>query len=368
MAALLTIFVLSTGALVYPFLIYPLVLRLLPKCSPEPRTGPIPRRAALLIAARNERAVLPDLLRRVQALRGSWPGLQVLIWQDGSTDGSRAILQGWPAGITVLHSPKPVGKAAGLRQLLNAVDPSVDLLVFMDANTEAAPQALGHLRMVFADPNIGAAAARSISTGPKTGLARRYWALEEHIKRLESATGSTMGCDGAFWAIRRDLYSPAQGAECDDFVPSMRVLQLGYRVVSAANAAVSEPAISDAHAPARAVRIAAGAWHSHRRLWPGLRTMSRLDRFKYLSHKLMRWFAGLWLAMAATSAAAILVLADQAALLLSVMALGALAGLLRLPIWRGVLRIGWGFLATTLGVIRAQFGYGARHWNTVRDP
>lgn len=368
MIYLLAAFIASILALIYPFVIYPLLLMALPRHVSARLKGKPPVSAALLIAARDEVEVVPDLLQRVRRLQNAHPGLTVFIWDDGSVDGTTALLEQAADHVTLVRAATPVGKAEALRRLQDHVPADAELLFFMDANTDVAPMAMTKLWQTFSDAQIGAVSARSAPQGSRGAVQRRYWALEEWIKQLETKTGSIMGCDGAFWAVRRMLYRPARGLESDDFVPSMRVVQMGYRVVSVPDAVVFEPAIADRRAPARAMRVAAGAWHGHRRLLRGVNAMSRLDRFKYTSHKLVRWFSGLWLSLAAVSGAAIATILGYGTIFAETVVLGSLAGVLGLPVWHQALRAASGTLATTLGVLRAQFGYGVAQWTTVRDP
>ena len=100
------------------------------------------------------------------------------------------------------------------------------------------------------------------------------------------------------------------------------------------------------------VRIACGAWHADRAIAARMDGLGPLDRFKYLSHKRMRWFSGLWLAGAAASGTAWLHTHGMAQT-----AAPALALLLALcPPAR---RIALGMLATTAGVALAMLGWAA---------
>ena len=49
-------------------------------------------------------------------------------------------------------------------------------------------------------------------------------------------------------------------------------------------------------------RIACRSFNAHRLLWPRLRRIGAFNLYKYASHKLLRWFSVLWLALASLSA------------------------------------------------------------------
>ncbi len=363
LTALLAVSALSAGLLVYPFAIYPLVLALLPK-TPPPRTGAAPPpRAALLFAARNEAHDLPRTLQTLAAARAAWPGLDILAWDDASGDATPALLAAAPH-VRVATATAPVGKAEGLARLIARTD--AELLILMDANTRMPADAPARLAAVFADPAIGAAAARAVPSGPGAAVGRAYWRLEEAIKRLETRSGSTIGCDGALWAIRRRHWPRALAAASDDFRPALQALLDGARVVSVPGVKVGERAVPDRHGFARAARIACGAWHAHRQVAPLLPRLSRLDRFKYVSHKLLRWFAGLWLVLA---------LGAALAAGLWVAPIWTLAGLsaLRLALRAAAPRVllvlraaAAGFAGTTWGVLRAMRGHDRVVWTPVR--
>jgi hypothetical protein len=71
----------------------------------------------------------------------------------------------------------------------------------------------------------------------------------------------------------------------------------------------------------RKVRIACRSFNAHRLLWPRLRHLPALDLYKYISHKLLRWFSLLWLLLGLLS---LLGLASSLGLLPLALALGLL--------------------------------------------
>jgi len=257
------VFVVSGFLLLYPFVIYPLVLSVLPRRSilRQGAGGSAPR-MALLLAARNEARDLPVTLRSLQSLKQHWPELEIMGWNDGSTDATAEILAGAAGILRPMGSDRPAGKAAALRQMMARTD--APILVFMDANVRFRANDLLDLRGAFDDPRIGAVGARTVHAGPagRGLISRVYWALEERIKLLESATGSTMGCDGALWAIRRELYPAFDACASDDFRPSMEPLLRGLRVITLPGLAVRERPDPEASAARRAAKP--GALHTRR--------------------------------------------------------------------------------------------------------
>ena len=179
-----------------------------------------------------------------------------------------------------------------------------ELIVFSDANVMFAPDAIPRLLGPFADPGVGCVCGHLIYTGPDnnpTGATGSlYWRLEERIKELESRTGSIMGADGSIFAIRRALHSPPPRDVIDDMYVSLSLLCDGHRVVRAGDALALEALVSrPAEEFRRKVRIGCQAFNVHRMLRSRLRRLGPLNRYKYVSHKLLRWFTGYLLVAAA---------------------------------------------------------------------
>ena len=107
-----------------------------------------------------------------------------------------------------------------------------------------------------------------------------------------------MGADGSLFATRRSLYPVVPAHLIDDMIASISPLFRGSRVVSAPDVHAFETAvINSGEEFRRKRRIACGAFATHRFLWPQLRTMSLMNKFKYFSHKYLRWFSAAFLVL-----------------------------------------------------------------------
>lgn len=366
---------------VHPFTTYPLSLRLLSRARPrtlQPR-APVPGSVALCVCAYNEEPVIAAKIANMLAMRAALPELDILVYVDAASDRTAEILRR-ADGLRVVVARTRQGKTHGMNTLVGMT--SAELIVFSDANVCFAPDALPHLIAPFADPEVGAvcghlvyteagapnagAPAASISATGKTGS--RYWRLEERIKALESATGSVMGADGSIFAIRRRLHHAPPPDLIDDMFVSFSVLCGGGRIVRADDALAYEATVSrPGEEFARKIRIACQAFNVHRALWPELRRMPLLDRYKYVSHKLLRWLTIYLLTGAAACLLGGLALVGHgkvaALLLLAVPALLAVVGRARggkLAMLRDVLAA---FLATGIGVRRSLAGERFQTWN-----
>ncbi|MEM9737065.1 MAG: glycosyltransferase, partial [Pseudomonadota bacterium] len=263
------LFVLLT---LYPFAIYPLVLRLLPRAAPV-SPGPGGQSFALLFCAYNEAKALPDVLARLSEVKRIWPDLRIRAFNDLSSDGTGALLEEASDILEVIHATDRTGKPAGMRRLL--AETAEDVCLFMDANVLVAPETLPHFRYYFADPAVGAVAATVSLSNPGAGAVAAtgsaFWRLEEHIKALESRTGSTMGCDGALFAARRRWYPAFPPDLADDMRVSFEAIFQGERCLSAPDILAFEPAATASGDEFRRKRrIACGAWSTHRHMRQGL--------------------------------------------------------------------------------------------------
>ena len=86
-----SVLIIALALFAYPYLIYPgtlALLRSIPVDAQEDSEGGDGQGVALLFCAFNERRALPEKIDNVRALKARYPKLQVLAFDDGSTDGS----------------------------------------------------------------------------------------------------------------------------------------------------------------------------------------------------------------------------------------------------------------------------------------
>jgi cellulose synthase/poly-beta-1,6-N-acetylglucosamine synthase-like glycosyltransferase len=355
----------------HPFITTPLSLFLLAKLRPRVlHRLPIahPPTVAVCVCAYNEEAVIADRVRNILGLREITPGLEALIYVDGASDGTADILRSFGDQITAVISDQRLGKTHGMNTLVGLT--TADIVVFSDANVSFAQNAVTELVAPFADPAVGCVCGHLrylAADGHTAETGSLYWRLEEYIKAMESATGSVIGADGSIFAIRRSLHTPPPANLIDDMYVSLAILCGGARIVRAADAIAYEASVSTSREEyRRKIRIACQAFNVHRALAMRLRQLPAIERYKYVSHKLLRWLSIFSLAATFLCFGAGLAAMGAQRLLLLFLVLAAIAFGLIATVPRGpvstVREILLALIATGLGVIRSLRGEKFQTW------
>ncbi len=254
---MMVLFWLTFSVVVYTYLLYPLGLFIRGRFFRHTfRKAEVNARISILIAAHNEAGAIKEKLDNLLGVQYPRDRLEILVASDGSTDGTDEIVQEYaPHGIRLLSLPR-VGKADALNAAVAAS--SGDILVFTDANSMFAPNALQELVSPFADPKIGGVAGNQVyqKTAGANQSEHSYWNFDRLLKSFQSMAGNAISATGAIYAIRRDLFQPIPPGVTDDFITSTRVIAQGYRLVFAPQAIAYEPATKSNDAEfARKVRI-----------------------------------------------------------------------------------------------------------------
>ncbi len=316
----------------YAYVGYPLLLGVLAKILGGQRTPGAPAAASeppavsLLISALNEEKWIEQ--RLANALAQDYPAdrLEIVVASDGSTDQTGPIVRKLARrhpGRIVLHD---FSTRRGKANVLNEVLPTVrgQIVVLSDANTFFDPSAVRKLVRWFGQPDVVAVCGQLQLVDPATGrnVDGLYWRYENFLKEHESQLGALLGANGAVYALRRQHYVPIPGDTIiDDFViPLLMKLKTHGRIVYDAEAVATEetpPLVRDEFR--RRARIGAGGFQSLARLWPLLLPSQGWTCWAFVSHKLLRWLAPLFLLIALL--ANVLLLAEPAYRLLLAMQL-----------------------------------------------
>lgn len=357
---------------IFPFVIYPLTLRIIRKFyyTPLIKEGVQTQTSyALCVCAYNEEAVIEDKIKNILQIKKLIPSLEVLFYVDAASDRTAEILMSYANEFFVHVSDERHGKTYGMNMLV--AESKADIIVFSDANVMLDAPSLLNLEKYFSDTNIGCVCGNLIYVNKESTETSEngslYWRLEEWIKQLECETGSLMGADGSIFAIRRELHVPPPDNMIDDMFVSFSILCNGHRIVRAQDVIAYEESVTIAKEEfRRKVRIACQALNVHRLLWPQLQTLPKLELYKYISHKLVRWFTIYWISLSVVSFELALLAANLTYIAL-ILFVGSttiiLAGVrMKLPLITQVVDILYAFLGVGVGVWQSYVGEKYQTW------
>lgn len=279
----------------YVYVGYPIVLWMLTRwrCRPVFQENISPS-VTLLISAFNEVRVIGSKLENALALDYPCDRLEIVVVSDASTDGTDSIVESFAeAGVKLLRMQERQGKSAGLNAAMEQV--RGEIIVFSDANISYERDVIRRLVRNFADSSVGCVTgnscyAENCSSGAHV-QENTYWQYEQTIRALESQLGSTVGGDGAIFAIRKDLYGPLPAEAINDLVVPLQIVARGYRAVFEPSAVGTEPSAGDFIGEFRRKRRIVN------RSWRGVMSVSEvlnplrfgLFAWQVWSHKLLRW-------------------------------------------------------------------------------
>jgi cellulose synthase/poly-beta-1,6-N-acetylglucosamine synthase-like glycosyltransferase len=298
---------LSIGAVVYSYALYPFVLAIVAGAAQTLRdAGYVLRkrdrrargeaelpRVAVVISAFNEERHIRQRIDNILSLDYPHDLYRAYIGSDGSRDRTGDILRDcMDPRVEPLVFEQNRGKASVLNDIVGRV--SEPIVVFSDANTFFDKHALRRLVAHFADPRVGCVSGelRLIGSGGDNQDSL-YWRIEQLLKFFEARIRGLLGANGAIYAIRRSLWRPlARDTICDDFCIAMNVSAARRRLVYEPAAWAEEETpqeISDEYQ--RRVRIGIGNLQALVRHPEYLWRTSAGTAFAYVSHKVLRWLA-----------------------------------------------------------------------------
>ena len=286
--------------------IYPLFLcflALIIKNAPwiEPTKWPS---VSVLVAARNEENVIA---RRIEnLLKQDYPGrLEILIGSDSSDDATDDIVRSYAIrNVILFRSPERIGKPLIIQELLKLS--SNDIIVFTDADTEFAVDAVKELVLPYGNPMVGCVDGSRMNSLDGTTCESAYWKYEKVIKKLCSRFGAVLGATGAIFSLRRNLFMPAAPNRADDFELAVMTRIQGYSCVFNERAIAVEQSPDDSSQYRRMVRIVSWMVISCVLLMGKALKKGKILLFlQLLVHKMLRWFSGI-LILCATALSGIL--------------------------------------------------------------
>jgi cellulose synthase/poly-beta-1,6-N-acetylglucosamine synthase-like glycosyltransferase len=292
---------LAAAVVVYTYIGFPSLVAYLARRRPRPnRRAQITPTVSFIIAAYNEERTIREKLENTLALSYPPESLEIVVAADGSSDGTCDIVREYAdRGVQLLHEPTRGGKTSALNRAVEASTGRI--LFFSDANTRYSPDTVRTMVRNFADPYVGGVSGRKVILQDRERLASAgetaYWGYETTLKSNESLLDSIATGDGEIFAMRRLLFGrmPRQIVH-DDMYLTLRIIEQGFRVVYESEAVSAEYAskslLDEFHLKVRYASAGFQIIAAFRRMLLPPRSWFA---FQFLSHKLLRWTAPLWL-------------------------------------------------------------------------
>jgi cellulose synthase/poly-beta-1,6-N-acetylglucosamine synthase-like glycosyltransferase len=291
----------SLGLLGWTYFGYPLLMFLRCQLRPQPiHKAPLTPALTLLIPAYNEADVIRAKLDNTLSLNYPEDRLQILVVDDGSQDGTAAIVREYAdRGVMLIPQTTRGGKIGAVNEgFKHAVG---EIVVLSDASPIYETDALRKLASSFADLEVGVVVGTLAVYDEASGVAQQvglYWRYEAALRRWESLTGSTVAVHGNMFAVRRALYRPLPAHTVnDEFSIAMEVIRQGYRVIDEPEALSYDSASQNMRGEFnRRARINAGRYQA---LFSAgyLRAPSLDYGFRLFSHKLLRPLAPVFMVL-----------------------------------------------------------------------
>ena len=339
------LFWLSFATIFYVYLGYPLAVYLASLLiKAEVRKSPFEPAVTILIAAYNEEESIAQTIENKLSL--DYPGekLEIIVVSDGSADKTDDLVRQYaPRGVKLLRQEPRAGKTSALNMAMDNAEG--DIIVFSDANSIYAKDALSKLIENFADPEVGYVTGKMIyvsANGSPIGDGNTsYMKYENFLRRCETRIGSVVGVDGGIDAVRKHLYSKMNDDQLPDFVLPLKVVEQGFRVIYEPRAILEEHALDEQKDEYQMrVRVSLRALWA---LWDMRRLLSPkrygIYAWQLWSHKVLRYCAFMFLLLAYFANLALLENGGIYLLLFAAQSLAYVFGLLKpLPTNSSVIR------------------------------
>jgi glycosyltransferase involved in cell wall biosynthesis len=291
----------------YVYAGYPLAVLALSRLrNQQVRKSTIEPSVTILISAYNEEEAIGATIGNKHALDYPPENLEILVISDGSIDGTDAIVGRFAdRNVRLLRQEPRAGKTSALNMAVPLA--KGEIIVFSDANSIYAPDALRKLVTNFSDPHVGYATGKMIYANPDgTTIGEgcsAYMKYENWLREIETRIGSVVGVDGGIDAMRKALYRPMNPDQLPDFVQPLKVVEQGYRVVYEEEALLWESSLKESRDEYRMrVRVslrALWALFDMRKLLAPWR--NPLFAWQLWSHKVLRYLCFLFLVTAYVS-------------------------------------------------------------------
>ncbi|CAH6794650.1 Glycosyl transferase [Vibrio chagasii] len=225
--------------IIHPFITYPLSLMLLGYIYKDDYKSQycesFSPSVTLVISAYNEQKVIANKLNSLLEMNFDIATLEVIVTSDGSTDRTHEIVNNFIAKFGARFKSIELVVVEGRLGKTNAQNKAVersrgDIIAFSDSNSIWEPNALDFLVSRFKDDNVAYVSGMLKYTNHQESTTSesesRYWEFDLYLREVESRVMSTVGGNGAIYAIRQSEYIDLPPMlSHDGFMPTKVVLK-----------------------------------------------------------------------------------------------------------------------------------------------
>lgn len=216
------------------FCIYDIIRGVFPS-----KEKPICPTVSVLLAGYNESAGIESTL---QSLWGTYPNLQIIVIDDGSTDNMAEVAQNFAnshSGVLVLRRQRRGGKASATNY--GFAFSTGEIIVVIDTDSTVGENAIWEIVQPFRDGKVGGVSGNLIPRNIFTNLLTWFQAYEYlhsiSIGRLVSSRLGILGIvSGAFGAFRREAWERVGGMDVgppEDLDFTLKLRKSGYTIAFA---------------------------------------------------------------------------------------------------------------------------------------
>ena len=194
---MLTALAIALAVFLYTYIGYPLLVAVLSRLAPrtmERDTEATPS-VTVLLAVYNGAQHLQGKIESL--LNQDYPPdcLDILVYSDGSTDGSDAIIEGMAektGRVRLLRGQQRMGKPTALNAMQR--EAGGEIVIITDVRQTLSENAIKDLVSYFTDPRVGCVSGTLLLEGA-TGVGV-YWRYESWIRRSEGRFRGLVGAAG----------------------------------------------------------------------------------------------------------------------------------------------------------------------------